>query len=218
MKRRTLLATVSAVALAAVGYNYLERRREPDGPTTTQPRGETTKNGPFTQKKIIDYQAIIKEAVAEKAAFLTLTLSDDIVRDQHISKSITFSPFPDSTALVRVKYHVEFPIGYVLSPGKFLVSGDRDGLVVTLHRPRLIARPSVKLLSYDVIESGILIDEKAALLELQQRIQPETEKLAKAALRRPDILPVSERSLRRFLQAFLKQQGEPPPSIKFQYR
>ena len=217
MQRRTLLATVSAIALVAVGYGYYERNRT-SGPTTLQPTGESDDHGLIVRTKTIDYQAIIKEAVATKAAFLTLTLSDDLIRHQHLSKSIEFTPFPASTAEVRVKYHVEFPIGYLLSPGKFSVSGGKEGLVITLHRPRLIARPSVRLLSYDVVESGILIDEKTALLELQQRIQPESEKLAKAALLRPDILPVSENALRGFLQPFLKQQGQPPPPIKFEYR
>ena len=61
--------------------------------------------------------------------------------------------------------------------------------MLTMHRPRLIARPSVKLLSYEILERGILIDEKIALLELQQHIQPETEQLAKVVLRRPDVIP-----------------------------
>ncbi len=218
MKRRTLLATVSAIALAAIGSSYLDIGLKSEGPTTRQPTGETDDGGVIVRKRTVDYQSIIKEAVSERAAFLTLTQSDDIIRDQHISKSIRYTPFPASTALVRVKYHVEFPIGYALSPGKFLVSGDQDALVITLHRPRLIARPSVRLLSYEVVESGILIDEKAALLELQQRIEPETEKLARAALRRPDILPRSERVLRGFLQSVLKRQGEPSPPITFEYR
>ncbi|WP_271299199.1 hypothetical protein [Sphingomonas sp. CV7422] len=211
-----LLITVSVIALAASGF-YLTRKSSPADPITMRQTGESTNDGLLVRRRLIDYQSVIKEAVAQRASFLTLTLSRDIVRDQDLKTSIRFTPFPASTARIRVKYHVEYPIGYVLAPGKFRVAGGEDGLVITLHKPRLIARPSVKLLSYDVLESGVLIDEKTALLELQQRIQPEAERLAKAVLRRPDVLPVSERALRGFLKTILERQGKAPP-ITFDYR
>ncbi len=220
MKQSTLWAIVCAVALAAAGYYFLGRADEPAEPLTLQSDGVTVDDGLLIKKKTIDYQAIIKEALAQKASFLTTTVSRDVVRDRRLEKAIKYTPFPASTARVRVKYHVEYPIGYVLSPGTFKVSGGEDGLVMTLHRPRLIARPSVKLLSYDILEGGILIDEKVALLELQQLIQPQAERSAKAVLERPAILPASERALRGFLQPFLRNQsgGAPPPPITFQYR
>jgi hypothetical protein len=211
---------VSAIALLAGAYLYLKGRHEPSDPMTTEQMGESNDGGLIVRRSKIDYQAIIKEAVTEKASFLTMLLAGDIVRDQNLKTSIRYTPLPDSTARIRVKYHVEYPIGYVLSPGKFRVSGGADGLVITLHKPRLIARPSVKLLSYDVLESGVLIDEKVALLDLQQRIQPEAERLAKAVLRRPDVIPISEKKLRGFLTPILKQQadGGNAPPITFEYR
>ncbi|MEA1084215.1 hypothetical protein SFC76_08065 [Sphingomonas sp. CD22] len=215
-----LLITVSVIALAAGGYFYIKRNGEPAPPITMRQTGESTNDGLFVRRRTIDYQTVVREAVAEKASFLTMTLSGDIVRDQDLKTSIKFTPFPDSTARIRVKYHVEYPIGYVLAPGKFRVTGGADALVITLHRPRLIARPSVKLLAYDILESGVLIDEKVALLDLQQRIQPEAERLAKAALKRHDVLPTSERALRGFLTPLLRRaaDGADPPPITFEYR
>lgn len=215
-----LLITVSVIALAAGGYLYTRRNGEPAPPLTMQQTGESTNDGLLVRRRMIDYQTVVREAVAEQASFLTMTLSGDIVRDQDLKTSIKYTPFPDSTARIRVKYHVEYPIGYVLAPGKFRVSGGEDGLVVTLHRPRLIAHPSVKLLAYDILESGVLIDEKTALLDLQQRIQPEAERLAKAALKRRDVIPKSEKALRGFLTTILRQaaDGANPPPITFDYR
>ena len=71
--------------------------------------GETVDEGIIVKKKAVDYQAIISEAIADRASFLTLTLSRDIVRDQHLETAIKYTPFPASTARVRVKYHVEYP-------------------------------------------------------------------------------------------------------------
>ena len=213
MRARTLLATVSAIALIAGAYVYT--RTAVSDPPTMEKTGETDDGGVMVRRKTIDWQVIVREAMAAKAAFLTMTLSRDIVRDQDLRTSIRYTPFPDSTARIRVKYHVEYPIGYVF--GKFTVTGGDGGLVITLHKPRLIARPSVKLLSYEVLDSGLLIDEKTALLALQQQIQPEAERLAKAVLRRPDVIPVSEAELRGFLTPILKQAGSAPP-ITFVYR
>jgi len=219
MKSRTLLQAAAGLALAAGAYLYLSRG---DGraPPTMRPDGEATREGWIVRQKTIDYEAIIKSSLAEKASFLTLTLAKDVVRDQHLETSIKYTPFPASTARVRVKYRVEYPIGYVLSPGSFAVSGGADGLVITLRRPQLIARPSVKLQSFKVLESGILIDEKTALLELQQRIQPDAEKRAAEILRQADVIPRSERVLRGFLQSILRQQAgtAAPPPITFAYR
>ena len=74
--------------------------------------------------------------------------------------------------------------------------------------------------SYEILDSGILVDEKEGLLALQQRIQPEAKERAAALLKRPDIIPRSEAALRGFLQPILNQQADdgPPPTITFKYR
>lgn len=216
MKTRTLLAGVSALAIAIAAYVHFGG--EGGVPPTMNKEGETVQDGVFVKKKTVDYAAIIKSALTEKVSFMTLTVASDMIRNRQLETSIKYTPLPSSTALVRVKYHVEYPIGYVLTPGSFLVRGGADGLTITLHRPRLIARPSVKLKSYQILESGILIDEKTALLDLQQDILPVEERRAARVLNRPDVIPRSEKALRTFLQAVLKREGEASPPITFIYR
>ena len=219
MRTRSILASASAIALAGGGYYYLHRDGGALGPPIMRSDGETTDEGWIVEKRTIDYEAIIRSALTEEASFLTLTLSRDVVRDQHLVTSIRYTPFPASRARVRVKYNVQYPIGFLLRPGQFKVSGDAAGLLLTLPRPQLIARPSVKLLSHRIVDSGILVDEDAALIELQQRIQPEAEKRATQILRRPEIIPRSEKALRAFLAVLLAQQaGGASPPITFRYR
>jgi hypothetical protein len=219
MKSTTKLVAVLLVGGAAAAYYVLNQEPSFDSPPTMSPAGEATQDNGFVKRKTVDYEAIIRSVLVRKASFLTLTLLQDIVRDQHLETSLSYTPLPASRATVRVKYHVEYPIGYVLTPNNFSVSGDAAGLVITLHRPQLIARPSVRLKSYQVLDSGYLIDEKTALLKLQQRIQPETEGRAAQILRRHEIIPQSERALRGFLQPILaKQADRPGPPITFRYR
>ncbi|MXO74784.1 hypothetical protein GRI40_06060 [Altererythrobacter aerius] len=183
------------------------------------PAGEGVDDGLIVRRRSVDYEAIVKSALAEKASLLTLTLAQDIVRDQHLEKSIAYTPLPTSRARVRVTYHVEYPIGLNLAPGNFAVSGGPEKLVVTLRRPQLIAQPSVRLKSYQVLDSGYLVDEKTALLKLQQRLQPEAVENANKLLMRRDVLPRSEAVLRRFLEPILKQQAgyDPTPRLEFRY-
>ena len=219
MKAGTTLATVSVIALAAGGYYYLHG----DGGVALPPRmhldGTATDNGFLIKRETVDYEAVIASALTQQASFLTMTVKMDVIRDEHIETSIKYTPLPSSSARVRVKYHVEYPIGYELGPRKFAVTGNADGLVITLHRPRLIARPSVRLLSHHILDAGILIDEEAALIELQQRIEPETERWAVQLLQQPEIVPSSEAALRGFLEPILARQadGRSPP-ISFQYQ
>lgn len=220
MKTRTILATVSVIALGAGGLYLWDRNREFAAPPTMTPAGEATDNGWVVKRRTVDYEALIKSVLAEKSSFLALTLAEDIVRDQHLEKSIAYTPLPASRARVRVKYHVEYPIGFALTPGNFAVSGGPAGLIITLRRPSLIAQPAVRLKSYQVLDSGFLIDEKTALLKLQQRIQPEAVDKAKQILKRRDVVVRSEKALRRFLERTLQQQaqGEPAPRLEFRYR
>lgn len=215
--RAILLSTATLIAVGA--YLYLDRD-EVSPPPVVQKTGETTEEGLITVRKTVDYEAILKSVLAEEASFLTLTVKRDVIRDKHISTSIKYTPFPASQARVRVKYHVEYPIGYNLRPGQFTVSRGPGGLTVTLPRPSLIARPSVNIQSYDVLESGILIKEKSALLELQKQLQPEAEKRAAVILRGPTVIPRSEKALRAFLQTAMRREadGGKLPAITFRYR
>ena len=220
MRLRTMLAGVSVLASAVAGYQYFGLRQGIGVPSKMTPTGETNTNGWIVKRRTVDYEAITRSALMKRANFLTVTLAQEVVRNRHLETEIKYTPFPSSKATVRVKYHAEYPIGYVLTPGNFAVSSIDKGLVITLKRPTLIAEPSVRLLSYAILDSGILVDEKEELLALQQRIQPEAKDSAAALLKRPDIIPRSEAALRGFLQSILNQQagGGAPPSLTFKYR
>lgn len=168
-------------------------------------------------RQTTDYSTIVEEAFRQRSRFLTMTVEQDIVRDQQLEVRLLRIP---SRARVRVTYHVKYPIGYVLEPGKFAVAGEGDTLVITLERPTLIADPAVRLKSYRTVDGGLLIDEQEALLRLQQHIQPEAQRRAPAILARPGIIPRSEAALRGFLQPILASQaaGQRVPKLRFEYR
>ncbi|MEA1071774.1 hypothetical protein [Sphingomonas sp. LY160] len=217
-KQFVAILIVGGIGLGALNFfEFVEF----SSPPTTEPIGSAVDDGLIIKKETTDWEAILRSTIQKESSFLTLTVKEDRMRDQLLEKSIKYTPFPSSRARVRVNYHVEYPIGYNLKPTDVTVSSAPNGLILTLQRPQLIAAPSVILQSYKILERGILLDEKVALLELQQRIQPEVARRAQEILGRPNVLPESERALGSFLKAIMAKmadQGEPPPHIQFIYR
>lgn len=218
MKTSTKLLGGASLALMATYYITSIYAPDDSDTVTMQPDGVTETKGKLTQTRTVDWQVVLKRAVEKKTSLLTMTKKYDIQRDRELTQSIF--KVEASNTRVRVKYHVEYPIGYVMTPGSFKVSGGADGLVLTMKRPQLIAKPSVRLDKAMVIDSGLLFDEQKALVKLQQSIQRVAEKRAKAVLRGKDVIPTSEKALRAFLQPFLvaAADGKPVPPIKIIYR
>jgi hypothetical protein len=168
------------------------------------------------RSQTIDYGSVIREATAQKASFLAMTVERDLIREQAIEVRVLGIP---SRGRVRVNYHVQYPIGYVLGE-KLQVRGDGNNLVVELDRPTLIADVAVKLKGYQVIDRGFLVDEKEAMLKLQQAIQPESQAHGPAILSRPDVIPTSEKALLGFLKPLVAKaaSGQAPPNLRIEYR
>lgn len=218
MKTSTKLFGGASLALLGTYYIVTNNVSEDADVPTMQQEGVTETKGIVTSARSVDWQVVLKRAVEKKTSLLTITKIYDIQRDRELTQSVFGVAASDTR--VRVKYHVEYPIGYVMTPGSFKVSGGAEGLVLALKRPQLIAKPSVTLNKAMVIDSGLLFDEQKALVRLQQSIQRDAEKKAKAVISGKDVLPTSERALRSFLQPFLEAaaNGQQVPPIKITYR
>lgn len=219
--KRNLLVVVTLVACAGVGGAYIVQKGSPSDTLMLNNDGTTIEASWLPdwlyRRQSTDYSTIVKDAFQQRSRFLTMTVEQDIVRDQPLEVRLLGMP---SRARIRVTYHVQYPIGYVLEPGKFDVSGEGDTLVITLERPTVIADVAVRLKSHKTLDGGLLIDEQEALLTLQQRIQPDAQNRAPTILARPGIIPTSEAALRGFLQPILasKTAGPQIPKIRFEYR
>ncbi len=217
MKKRTILYTASALALAG-GY-YVTKHVVPqalpasNSPPVLLPDGSATQTGLLSTSKTVAWVSILNTALTQRSRFLALTVTQTVIRDQAIDKSWLGLP---SQARLRVKYQAEYPVGFAFEDVS--VSGGARGLTITLNRPQLVAAPAVRLLSAQVLDSGFFIDEQKRLVVLQQQIQPEAERRAASILQRPDILPRSEAALRGFLEPLLARQADGPPPIVFVYR
>ena len=217
MKTKNVIFGGTVLAVLAGAYVM---SGAPDGSETVtmQEDGVTEEDGLIVDTKTVDWQAVLNRAVEKNTSLLTITKRDDVQRDRELTQAVFGVSASDTR--VRVSYQVEYAIGYIMNADSFSVSGGDDGLILTLDRPQLVAKPSVTLQKAEVIDTGLLIDEQAALVKLQQDIQPTAEKQAAAILKGADVLVASEKALKDFLQPFLEAaaDGGPVPTIKIVYR
>ncbi|MGV0976089.1 MAG: hypothetical protein ACOYBO_09195 [Azonexus sp.] len=176
-----------------------------------------TKKDLLGYTKFTDYLAVTKSAVADQMKFLAARVDREYAHVEHIQKSkLGFK----SDATIIVNYAVEYSIGYDLRPESFSVSGDEKGITVTLHRPEVVASPAVRIISHEIPSKGILIDEKAAVIALDERLHAIARDRARAIRDDEAVIALCEKKLRDFLHDFLAKQPNVRvvPVITFAYK
>ncbi len=163
-----------------------------------------------------DYLSVTKQALSAQMKFLAAKVDREYVQVQHIERSVLTVPFD---ATVTVTYAVEYSFGYDLKPENFSVSGNGTGMVVKLRKPELVASPAVKILSQRIPGSAPFIDEKAAVIALQQQLHAIALKNAKAIEKDEAVIALCEKKLGEFLRDFLAKQPNVRviPAISFVY-
>ena len=177
----------------------------------------TTRQDLLGYTQFTDYLTQSKAALADQMKFLAAKVDREYVQVQHIQKS-TLGFNSDATILLR--YAVEYSFGYDLRPDSFSISGNRDGITVTLSKPELVASPAVNILSHEIPSTGIFIDEKAAVIALQQQLFGVAKKHATQIQRDEAVIALCEKKLAEFLHDFLAKQPNVKvvPAIKFAYK
>lgn len=203
---------VAGVALLLTAYGC---QRSGPNPPLLREEFSVTHPGLLGSTRLTDYVAVTRAALEGRASLLAANVSRDYVQVEHVHRTLLGIP---SDAAVLLQYAVEYPVGFDLQPGRFTVSGEGQGIHLTLRRPQVVAAPAVRLLSYEVLERGWLVNEEAAVIDLQQRLPALAAQRAGAVERDPAVVALAEQRLRGFLAALLSKQAGPAPSIRITYR
>ena len=158
-----------------------------------------------------------KKAITEQTKFLAAKVDRDYVHVQHIQKTIFGFK---SEATIILKYSVEYSFGFDLRPDRYTLTGDINGIIVTLDKPELVAAPSVRILSHEIPSAGFLVDEKAEIIELQRQLLTVAQNRAKDIQQEEAVKALCEKKLGEFLRDFLARQPNvrAVPIIKFSYK
>ena len=217
----SVVAAVVVVIIVAAGYLYIQKREDAyrhDLSKLLELKEElaVTKNNLLGYTKFTDYIVATKSALTEQMAFMAAKVNRDYTQVEHIE----FSKLGlKSQATIILKYTTEYSFGFDLKPDSFSITGDTKGLVVTLKKPVLLATPAVKNLTHEIASKGVLIDEKQAVITLQQSLDEVTKKRAAEIQKEEAVIALCEKKLIEFMRDFIGKQPNVmfAPPIKITY-
>jgi hypothetical protein len=224
---RTRKAAIAAVivlltgGVVALGFSYIKQRDEQhelvEKLLKVKEQLSVTTDTLLGYTKYTDYVSETKKTVEGQAKFLAAKVVREYTLVEHIQRSVLGMK---SDATVIVKYTVDYSVGFDLKPGSFDIAGDRNKLKVTMNRPELVAAPAVASVTHEIVSKGVITDEKAAIIAIQQRLSLIAKTHSAAILREPAVIALSEKTFGAFLLDFMgKQPGVKfVPVIEFAYR
>ena len=223
MKKAVAVAFLAFVIGGATTFGavyYLQNQEQQEGSAKTlvmQEELATLRKGLLGYTKFMDYMTVTKKAMSGQMHFLAAKVDREYVKIEHIQKAALGLK---ADATIVVKYSVEYSVGYDLRPESFTVTGDKNGITITLSRPELIASPAVNILSHQIPNSSLFIDAKTAVITLQQRLLPIAIKQAIDIKGEEAVRALCEKNLAEFLRDFLaKQPGvNSIPTIRIAYK
>lgn len=221
--QKTVLAVIITLFISGVAaYGVLHSREENykhDLSKVLQLEEELSETKEYLTgyTKFTDYLTVTKSAISEQMKFLAAKVDREYVHVEHLEISKLKIK---SQATIIVKYSVEYSFGYDLKPDSFSISGDKKGITVTLNKPELVASPAVKFISHEIPSKGMFIDEKEALIVLQEQLPEIAKAKAKDIQKDEAVIALCEKKLGEFIRDFLSKQPNVRviPSIKFAYK
>lgn len=163
----------------------------------------STERSLLGQTTYVRYLQEGKKQLTAQQKFLAATVRQPYAVTQVIDQSVLGF---HSTGTVAIWYSVEYSFGYELSADSYDVTSDREGIRITVGKPRLVATPAVSGLRYKVLSGGLLTDEKAAALKLYAEASKRAAERGKQLATEPAIMALCEKQLTTFLRAFLLKQ------------
>ena len=213
MKRLvTAIAITASIAMlaAAATHQYLQSSAAEHHQTdllsklhTVERTLSATKQDLLGYTTFTQYLEVTKKAISGRAKFLAATIDRSYVHVEHINRSALGI---NSDATIILNYAVEYSVGYDLSPENFTVAADPTGITVTLKKPELVASPAIGAISHEIPGKGLLIDEKAQAIALQQHLTIAAKKQGDAIKMEEAVIALCERKLGEFLRDFLSKR------------
>ncbi|WP_332876199.1 hypothetical protein [Massilia sp. S19_KUP03_FR1] len=209
MKNRLLFAATLAAALLLGWYaaRYADRTRDAQA-QQLQSLVTTTQQELAGHTSYTSYLTAGKQTLGGQVKLLTATL----VREEGLTQIIhrTILPHLGSSGTVAIWYAAEYAFGFDLRPDQFELRATSSGIEVRVKKPALVATPAVSKLTYKVLEGGVLVDEKAAVLKLYEEAAGRARRQGAAMASDPAVVALCEKKLLEFLYGFIEQQ----PGVK----
>ena len=143
-----------------------------------------------------NYVAITRDILSEHQVLLTAKVDRDYNHIEHLQRPLLGYTFESTIVLT---YSVTYSVGFDLQRDKYHVTGDQDRITVSVQKPILVAPPGITVLRHNVPSSSLMISERSAVIDLQQRLPELTAERATQIVSDPAVIALAERGLMEFL-------------------
>lgn len=231
------IVPMTLVLTVPISAAIIVRHQNPNAPPTlvqTEPAIITTQDHLLGKTQSIDLVAITESAITASRQLITAKVSRQYTHFERIERSILGLT---SDAVITLQYTAEYAIGYDLANGRFEVSDEHASpdapssqgtstnqdsrtnpgtatinavpvITITLPPPHLVAQPGVRIDSHEVLNAGFLIDEKSAVIDLQQKLHRLALDRANAIAKDPGVVSLCEQQLLAFLRDILQNHPD----------
>ncbi len=162
------------------------------------------------ERELIGYTKYTTFITASKQALTgqMSLLAAKVTREEGVTQVVERNFFPglSSSGTVAIWYSAEYAFGFDLSPDQYEVRSVPGGIEIAVKKPRLVATPAITNLRHKVLAAGLVTDEKAVALKLQQEAASNALKQGNAMANDAAILALCEKKLVEFLRSFLQKQ------------
>ena len=212
-----LFAVIAALLITAGLASLVDQHRRQSTLHVGDKQLSETRNELLGSTTFTTYLNESKKVLEGQTTFLAAKVEREYVQVEHIQKSTLGWK---SEATVIVKYGVEYSFGFDLRPDRFSLTGNRNGITITLSKPELVASPAITRLSHEIPSTGIFIDEQAAVIHLQERLYPTILYRSKDIQQEAAVQVLCEKRLADFLRDVLSRQPNfgVIPAITFEYK
>jgi hypothetical protein len=203
-----LAALVILAGALALDAAYNEYSSLLNRVVTAEEQLSTSRDELLGYSKYTDYIVKGKQSLAGEAKLLTAKMTEEVVWVEHVEKKLMF--FKSSGALI-LNLSIEYAFGFDLAPDQYEIVATHSGLEIQLGKPIPLTRASISLKSWDIVSQSLLVDEKAASLDLLARLQPVFDAKARTLADSEAVRVLCERKLIDHLSQFLEKQ----PGVRF---
>lgn len=139
-------------------------------------------------------------------------LAATVTREEGVTQQVqrNFIAGLNSTATVALWHTTEYSFGYNLQPNQYDLRAVPTGIEIRVKKPVLVTTPAVSNLRYRVMETGVFVDGKDALLKLTAEAASGAKARGSSMASDPAIMALCEKKLVDFVYSFLAKQ----PGVK----
>jgi hypothetical protein len=218
--RRGVLAFCLGCGLAIIVAYGVTRYRDAANAVAVaelQNRVERTEATFLASTRYRDYLAAGKRELQGQAKLVTASVSRPYTIARGVETRVLGVP---SKGAIVVTYTVDFAYGYDFASEAYEIVDTPAGIEIRIDPPKLVAKPAVGKLHYEVLASGWWSDEKLAALKVYEEAAALAQREGVRMQDDPEIRTLCESRLIAFLRDFLGRQPgvSKVPAIIVTYR